>query len=126
MDPLGFALENFDAIGEWRVKDRWAGTRIDVTGNLVDGTPVSSPDDLRRALTRRPEQFVQTLTEKLLMYGLGRTVEAHDMPAVRKVVRDAVRDDYKFSAIIMGIVKSPPFQLKKAPMPEEASTAKAN
>ena len=75
MDPLGFALENYDAIGEWRDQDRYAGTKIDASGRLVDGTAVSSPADLRVALTKRPEQFVQTLTERLMMYALGRTVE---------------------------------------------------
>ena len=83
MDPLGFALENFDAIGEWRAKDRYAGTRSTRPAQLVDGTPVSGPADLREALMKRPEQFVQTLTEKLMTYALGRSVEYYDMPAVR-------------------------------------------
>jgi mono/diheme cytochrome c family protein len=114
MDPLGFALENFDAIGEWRSADRWAGTSIDAAGKLVDGTAVSGPVDLRNALMRRPDQFVQTLTEKLMTYGLGRSVEYYDMPAVRQIVRDAQRDNYRFSSIVMGIVKSAPFQMRKA------------
>jgi hypothetical protein len=114
MDPLGFALENFDAIGEWRSADRWAGTPIDAAGKLVDGTPVGGPVDLRMALTRRPDQFVQTLTEKLMTYGLGRRVEYYDMPVVRQIVRDAQRDNYRFSSIVMGIVKSAPFQMRKA------------
>jgi mono/diheme cytochrome c family protein len=114
MDPLGFALENFDAIGEWRSMDRYAGTAIDASGQLVDGTPVSGPADLRKALMRRPEQFVQTLTEKLMTYGLGRSVEYYDMPAVRQIVRDTARDNYRFSSIIMGIVRSAPFQMRKA------------
>jgi mono/diheme cytochrome c family protein len=113
MDPLGFALENFDAIGGWRSVDRYAGSVIDASGTLVDGTPVSGPVDLRNALTRRPEQFVQTVTEKLMTYGLGRTVEYYDMPAVRAIVRDAARDDYRFSTIVMGIVRSAPFQMRK-------------
>ena len=114
MDPLGFALENFDAIGEWRSADRWAGTPIDAAGKLVDGTAVSGPVDLRHALTRRPDQFVQTLTEKLMTYGLGRSVEYYDMPAVRQIVRDAQRNNYRFSSIVMGIVKSAPFQMRKS------------
>jgi hypothetical protein len=114
MDPLGFALENFDAIGEWRSADRWAGTPIDAAGKLVDGTPLSGPVDLRTTLTRRSDQFVQTLTEKLMTYGLGRRVEYYDMPAVRQIVRDAARDNYRFSSIVMGIVKSAPFQMRKA------------
>jgi hypothetical protein len=114
MDPLGFALENFDAIGEWRSADRWAGTPIDAAGKLVDGTAVGGPVDLRNALTRRPDQFVQTLTEKLMTYGLGRSVEYYDMPAVRQIVRDAQRNNYRFSSIVMGIVKSAPFQMRKS------------
>jgi mono/diheme cytochrome c family protein len=114
MDPLGFALENFDAIGEWRSQDRLAGTSIDASGQLVDGTPVSGPVDLRRALMKRPDQFVQTLTERLMTYALGRSVEYYDMPAVRKIVRDSARDNYRFSSIVMGIVKSEPFQMRKA------------
>ena len=114
MDPLGLALENFDAIGEWRTKDRQALEAIDASGQLVDGTPVNGPADLRRALLRRPEQFAQTLTERLMTYALGRSVEAHDMPAVRKIVRDAARDNYRFSALVLGIVRSAPFQMRKA------------
>ena len=114
MDPLGFALENYDAIGEWRSKDRYAGTVIDASGKLVDGTPVNSPADLRKALMKRPEQFVQTMTEKLMTYALGRSVEYYDMPAVRAIVRNAARDNYRFSSIVMGIVRSAPFQMRKA------------
>jgi len=114
MDPLGFSLENYDAIGEWRTKDRYADTVIDASGQLVDGTPVGSPADLRKALMRRPEQFAQTLTEKLMTYALGRSVEYYDMPAVRAIVRDAARDNYRFSTIVMGIVRSAPFQMRKA------------
>jgi mono/diheme cytochrome c family protein len=117
MDPLGFALENYDAIGEWRSKDRYAGTVIDASGKLVDGTPVNSPADLRKALMRRPEQFVQTMTEKLMTYALGRSVEYYDMPAVRAIVRNAARDNYRFSSIVMGIVRSAPFQMRKASEP---------
>jgi mono/diheme cytochrome c family protein len=113
MDPLGFALENFDAVGEWRTRDRQALTAIDASGQLVDGTAVSGPVDLRRALLKRPDQFVQTLTERLMTYGLGRTVEAHDMPAVRQIVREAARDNYRFSSLVMGIVRSAPFQMRK-------------
>jgi hypothetical protein len=113
MDPLGFALENFDAIGEWRWQDRWAGIPIDASGQLSDGTAVSGPVDLRKALMRRPEQFVQTFTEKLMTYALGRSVEYFDMPAIRTIVRDAARENYRFSSIVMGIVKSPPFQMRR-------------
>jgi mono/diheme cytochrome c family protein len=115
LDPLGFALESYDTIGEWRTKDRWAGAAIDSSGVLADGTPVKGPDDLRKALTKRPEQFVQTLTQKLMTYGLGRSVEYYDMPWVRKIVRDAAKDNYKFSSIVLGIVKSPNFQTQRVP-----------
>jgi hypothetical protein len=120
MDPLGFALENFDAIGAWRSKDRYAGTVIDASGKLADGTPVSTPPDLRKALMKHPEQFVQAITERLLTYALGRSVEYYDMPTVRKIVRDSAKDNYRFSSIVLGIAKSAPFQMKKAPVPAKA------
>src|SRR5260370_41306622 len=113
MDPLGFAFENFNAVGEWRVKDPDAGTIIDASGKLVDGTPVSGPVDLRKALMKHPEQFVQTMTEKMMTYALGRSVEYYDMPTVRKIVRGAAQDNYRFSSIVMGIVKSAPFQMRR-------------
>ena len=119
MDPLGFALENFDAIGQWRVKDRDAGEAIDSSGRLADGTAVDGPVDLRDALLTRPDQIVQTLTEKLMIYALGRGVEYYDMPAVRKVVRDAGRDDYRFAAIVTGIVTSEPFRFAVTPGPDD-------
>jgi hypothetical protein len=115
MDPLGFALENFDAIGEWRSQDRYAGIAIDASGQLIDGTPVSGPGDLRKALTRRPEQFVQTMTEKLMTYALGRSVEYYDMPVVRLILRDAARENFRFSSLVMGIVRSAPFQFRMKP-----------
>ena len=115
LDPLGFALESFDAIGEFRTKDRFAGTPIDASGVLADGTPIAGPDDLRKALIRKPDQFVQTMTQKLMTYGLGRSVEYFDMPTVRRIVRDSAKDNYKFSSIVMGIVKSAAFQSQRAP-----------
>jgi hypothetical protein len=115
MDPLGFALENFDAIGEWRTRDRYAAVSIDASGQLVDGTVVNGPGDLRRALLKRPQQFVQTMTEKLMTYALGRSVEYYDMPEVRRIVRDAAGENYRFSSIVMGIVKSAPFQMRRVP-----------
>ena len=114
MDPLGFALENFDAVGEWRSMDRYATIAIDASGRLVDGTPVTGPVDLRVAIRHRPEQFVQTFTEKLLTYALGRSVEYYDMPTVRRIVRDAARDDYRFASIVDGIVKSAAFQMRES------------
>jgi cytochrome c5 len=110
MDPLGFALENFDTIGTYRVMDRYTRTKIDTSGKLVDGTPINGPSDLRAALLRHPEQFAQTFTEKMMTYALGRGVEYFDMPTIRKIVKDAKRDGYRFSSIVMGIVTSPAFQ----------------
>ena len=115
LDPLGFALESFNAIGEFRTKDRFAGTPIDASGVLADGSPISGPDDLRKALTRKPDQFVQTMTQKLMTYGLGRSVEYFDMPTVRKIVRDSAKENYKFSTIVLGVVKSVAFQSQRAP-----------
>ena len=115
LDPLGFALENFDTIGAWREKDKFAGTRIDASGKLVDGSVVAGPDDLRNALMKRPAQFVQTMTEKMMIYALGRPLEPYDMPSIRKIVNDASRDNYKFSSIVLGIATSVPFQMSKVP-----------
>jgi hypothetical protein len=123
MDPLGFALENFDAIGAWRIKDREAGVAIDSSGQLADGTVVDGPVDLREALLEDPTQFVQTLTEKLMIYALGRSVEHSDMPAVRRIVRDAGRENYRFSAILAGIAQSEPFRFSTAPAADDADPA---
>jgi len=117
MDPLGFALENFDAVGAWRDRDRYAGTVIDSAAELPDGTPIKGPDDLRNALLKHPEQFVQTFTERFLMYALGRALDYRDMPAVRKIVRQAAGDDYRFSSLVWEIVTSEPFQMRLAPEP---------
>ena len=115
IDPLGFALENFDTVGAWRDKDRYTRTVIDASGKLTDGTIVDGPSDLRKALMARPTQFVQTMTEKFLMYALGRSLSPYDMPTVRKIVRDAARDNYRFSSIVMGIAESLPFQMERVP-----------
>jgi len=112
MDPLGFSLENFDATGEWRTKDR--SGPIDPSGVLADGTKVDGPLALRQALLKQPERFVDTMTEKLLTYALGRGLEHYDMPVVRGIVRDAAKQDYRFSALVFNIVKSTPFQMKRA------------
>jgi len=112
MDPLGFSLENFDAVGEWRAVDRYAGTAIDASGKLADGTPVNGPSDLRQALAKNPQQFVQTLTEKLMTYALGRRVEYFDMPAIRNIVRESAAKQYRFSSIVTGIIQSEAFQMK--------------
>jgi hypothetical protein len=121
MDPLGFALENFDATGAWRDKDRFAGTKIDASGELPDGTAVDGPDDLREALASHPEQFAQTFVEGLLAYATGRTLEYYDMPAVRKIVHDAAADDYKFSTIVRGVIASDQFRLRRVPAPADSA-----
>ena len=115
LDPLGFALENFDAVGTWRERDRFAGDVLDTSGVLPDGTPLEGPDDLREALMRRPDQFVQTFTERLLTYALGRTLDHNDMPTVRKILRQTERDDYRFSSLLWGIVQSDPFRMRQVP-----------
>ncbi len=124
MDPLGFALENFDAVGMWRDKDRFANTAIDSAGELPDGTKINGPDDLRNALLRRPEQFVQTFTEALLTYSMGRTREYYDMPTVRRIVRDTKASDYKFSAIVQAVVNTDQFKMRRVPPPEPVQSAK--
>jgi mono/diheme cytochrome c family protein len=110
MDPIGFALENYDAIGRWRTKDE--GAAVDASGRLMDGSAVSGPASLRDALVRNPDVFVRTMTEKLMTYALGRGLEAADMPAVRTVTRSAAADGYRFSALVLGIVRSVPFQMR--------------
>ena len=112
MDPLGFALENFDAVGEYRTKD--GSGPIDASGQLADGTKIDGVVGLRNALLKHPEYFVGTLTEKMLTYALGRPLEYYDMPVVRGIVQGAARNDYRFSSIISGIVGSEPFEMKKA------------
>src|SRR5688572_25566971 len=115
MDPLGFALENFDGLGQWREKE--PGGAIDPTGQLADGTPIDGPVALRKAVLERREMFVRTLTEKLMTYGLGRGIELADRPLVRDVARTAAARDYRWSAVVLGIVRSAPFQMKKVPAP---------
>jgi hypothetical protein len=112
MDPLGFALESFNAVGDYRTKD--ASGPIDSSGQLADGTKIEGIVGLRQALLKHPEYFVGTLTEKLLTYALGRPLEYYDMPVVRGIVQSAARDDYRFSSLITGIVKSEPFEMKRA------------
>ena len=125
MDPLGFALENFDAVGAWRELDHETATPIDASGQLADGRKVNGPVQLRDALLADPPQFVQTLTAKLLGYALGRSVEYYDMPVVRQIVRDAKRDNYRFSAILAGIATSEPFRFSTAPKSENSVDTQA-
>ena len=112
MDPLGFSLENFDAIGQWRTTD--AGKPINASGVLLDGTRVEGPAALQHAFAAQKQQFVKAATEKLLTYMLGRGLEYYDAPAVRGIVRGAAANDYKWSAVVLGIVKSAPFQMRRA------------
>ena len=112
MDPLGFSLENFDGIGQWRTAD--AGTAIDASGVLLDGTKVDGPVALRRALVSQQEQFVRTVVAKLATYALGREIEFFDAPAIREIVRAAAADDYRWSSAILALVKSAPFQMRRA------------
>jgi Protein of unknown function (DUF1588)/Protein of unknown function (DUF1585) len=117
MDPLGFALENFDAIGHWRNASGPLNTPVDSSGVLPDGTTFQGPAELRKILAGKPEQFVTTVTEKLLTYSLGRGLEYYDAPAVRKIVREAAAGDYHWSALVLGIVKSTPFQMRRSQEP---------
>ena len=110
MDPIGLAMENFDGVGRWRTADE--GRSIDASSQLVDGSAVDGPESLRKALLGYPDAFLQTLTEKLMMYGVGRTAHYYDMPAIRTIARDAARDDARFSSLVIGIVKSPAFQMR--------------
>lgn len=122
MDPIGFSLENFDAIGRWRTADD--GAKIDPSGTLFTGDWIDGAAALRNMLTSRPETFVGVMTEKLLTYALGRGVEYYDMPTVRKIVHDAGSQDYRFSSLIMGIVRSTPFEMKvKKSQPGSATVA---
>jgi hypothetical protein len=113
MDPIGMSLENFDAMGKWQNKDAETGTLIDTAGKMADGRLINGPDDLRKALLARPDQFTQTLTVNLMTYALGRSVEYFDMPVIRRIVRDADRNGDRFAAIVSGMVGSPEFQTQQ-------------
>ena len=123
MDPLGFALENFDAVGRWRTVDHAAGVSIDASGTLPDGTRFETAAEFREALLTEPwrSEFIMTVTERLLTYALGRGLEHYDQPVVRQIVRAAAASDTRWSAIVLGIVESPPFQMRLAPGSESAS-----
>ena len=117
IDPLGFALENFDAVGRWRAREDGAGTPIDASGALPDGAPFDGPAAFREALLREPwaTEFATTVTEKLMTYALGRGLEHYDAPAVRRILRDAAPGGYRWSSLIQGVVESLPFQMRRAP-----------
>jgi hypothetical protein len=115
IDPLGVALENYDVTGQWRVVDHEAQQPIDANVTLPDGTKVTGVNGLRRDLLTRPEQFVQAMTEKLMMYALGRELEFSDIPQVRSIVRAASKEDYRFSALVRGVVASDTFRMQSQP-----------
>ena len=131
MDPIGFAMENFDATGAWRTKEGGTdGTVIDASGQLLDGTKINGPVELRQALLKNPEIFVGTMTEKMMIYALGRGLASSDMPVVRSIVRDAARNNYRFTSLVAGIIHSTPFQMRvkttadetKAPAPVRSAS----
>jgi hypothetical protein len=115
IDPVGIAMENYNAVGKWRQKDIDAGVAIDAGGKLADGTPVNGVATLRDYIAARPDLFVQTLAENLLVFALGRPVQYFDMPLLRQIVRDAAKQDYRFSALVLGIVKSEAFLYDRIP-----------
>jgi hypothetical protein len=110
IDPLGFALEGFDAVGGWRTHE--AGAPVDAASRLADGRAVNGVGELRAALAAKPDAFVQTLTEKLMTYALGRGLQHYDMPVIRSIVRDSKAKNYSFDSVLLGIVKSVPFQMR--------------
>jgi hypothetical protein len=115
IDPVGLALENYNALGQWRKKDIDAGASIDSEGRLSDGTKVAGVEALRDYLAARPDLFVQTFTENLLTYALGRSTAYYDMPLIRKIVRDSAAHDFRFSQLVLGIVTSPAFLTDRVP-----------
>ena len=114
IDPIGFALENFDGIGKWRTTEGPEHAPIDSSGSLPDGTRIQGPAELRNVLLAHPDQFATVVAEKLLTYALGRSIEYYDQPAVRKIVRGAARDNYRWSSLISGVVESKPFQMRRS------------
>jgi hypothetical protein len=119
MDAIGFAMENFDAVGAWRTRD--AGQPIDATGELADGTKIDGVVSLRNALLSRPDSFAGTMTEKLMIYALGRGLDYRDMPALRALLHDAARDNYRFTTLVLGVVHSTPFQMRTAARDSEGA-----
>ena len=124
MDPIGLSLENFDATGRWRTTD--SGAPIDAHDTLYNGAKVDGPVSLRNAILSHPDQFVRTMTEMLLTYALGRGLEDYDMPIVRSIERDAITKNYKFSSLILGVVKSAPFQMRLKKLQENDSKSTAD
>ena len=124
MDPIGFAMENFDAIGKWR--DRDSGNPIDASGAFPDGSKFNGMAGLKKALLTHPDQFVTTVTEKVLMYAIGRNLQYYDAPSVRAIVAQAARNNYTFSSLVLGAVKSSPFQMRESQSAEPGATTTAS
>jgi len=120
MDPIGFSLENFDAVGLWRTND--GGFPIDASGQLFDGNKLDGPASLRQAILSHSDAFIGTFTESLLAYGIGRVIDYRDMPFVRAIEHEAAKNNNRFSSFILGIVKSAPFQMRRAEENESAPT----
>jgi hypothetical protein len=120
MDPIGFALENFDAVGVWRTND--SGFKVDPAGQMYDGAKLNGPASLRQALMGHSDAFLATFTEGLLAYGLGRVIDYRDMPFVRAIEHEAAKNDNRFSSFVLGVVKSVPFQMRRAEETEPMGT----
>jgi hypothetical protein len=123
IDPPGFALENFNSVGQWRVMDN--GTKVEPAGVLADGTKVNGPIELRQAILSRPEAFATIVTERMMVYALGRGLEPSDMPVVRRIIKKAGENGYRLSTIVNAIIESDPFQMRTRLEPAPASVVRA-
>jgi len=120
MDPIGLALDNFDVTGQWRIREN--GNLVDAATEFYDGTPMASPSELRDALLQRPTPLLRNFIKNMMAYGLGRRIEYFDMPAVRKIERQAEAEDYRISAIIFGVVRSEAFQMRRMAVAEDTES----
>ena len=117
MDPIGLALDNFDVVGRWRVREN--GSPLDTRGELWDGTPVTSPGELQDALIKRPVPLLRSFTGNLMAYALGRRIEYYDIPAIRRIVATAEENDYRMSSFIQGVVVSDAFRMRRQTVTED-------
>jgi hypothetical protein len=124
MDPIGLGMENYDAVGLWREKD--SGAKVDASGTMYDGAKINGPIDIRNAILNHQEAYIGNFAENLLAYGVGRVLDHKDMPAVRAIETTAAKSSNRFSAFVLGVVKSPQFQMRRAEEPAPASTSAAN
>jgi hypothetical protein len=115
MDPIGFAMDNFNATGQWRTID--AEQPIDASGVLPDGTRFNGVDEMKKNLVRNPDEFISAVTEKLLMFAVGRNIQYFDRPAVRAIVRQSAHENYAFASLVLGVVASDPFQMRECAGP---------